>query len=59
MPKTLGIFKSPYKTPDEVIYEIANNKAKQNQLLYNLLDENNKKSRPKKSLIQTLKEKIG
>ena len=58
MPKTLGIFKSPYKTPDEVIYEIAGNKAKQNQLLYNLLDENNKKMKPKTSIIDKLKEKL-
>lgn len=44
MPKKLGIFKSQYKTPDEVIYEIANNKEKQNDMLYKLLNENNKKS---------------
>lgn len=41
MPKTLGIFrKAPYKTPDEVIYEIANNKDKQNQMLYRMLKQN-------------------
>ena len=37
MPKTLGIFPSRYRTPDEIIYEIAQNKDKQNQMLYNLL----------------------
>lgn len=56
MPRTLGIFKSPYKTPDEIIYEIADNKAKQNQLLYNLLDENNKVS--KQPLLQRVKAKF-
>ena len=39
MPKTFGLFKSRYKTPDEFIYEIAQNKDKQNQLLYNLLKD--------------------
>jgi hypothetical protein len=43
MPKTFGVFKSSYKTPDEVIYEIANNKDQQNQHLFKLLKENNKK----------------
>lgn len=41
MPKTFGLFKSPYKTPDEIIYDIADNKQKQNDLLLNLLKENN------------------
>lgn len=40
MPKQLGFMKSPYKTPDEWIYEVAQNKSKQNQLLYNLLKRN-------------------
>ena len=44
MPRTLGIIKSKYKTPDEMIYEIAEKKEKQNQLLYDLLKENNRKS---------------
>lgn len=48
MPKTLGVFKSQYKTPDEIIYEIAGNKDSQNQLLYNLLDEVNKEREKKK-----------
>lgn len=39
MPKTFGLFKSRYKTPDEFIYEIAQNKDKQNQYLFNLLKE--------------------
>jgi SNF2 family DNA or RNA helicase len=40
MPKTLGIIpKSPYKTPDQVIYEIAHNKDKQNQMLYKAIKE--------------------
>lgn len=47
MPKTLG-FKSRYKTPDELIYEIANNKDKQNKLLYDLLKKNHKKLKPNK-----------
>ena len=42
MPKTLGIIKSKYKTPDEAIYEIAENKRKQNELLTNLLKDMNK-----------------
>lgn len=37
MPRTLGVFKSGYRTPDEMIYEIAQNKDKQNQVLFNLL----------------------
>lgn len=45
MPRTLGIFKSSVKTPDEVIYEIANNKDKQNQLLFNLLKQSQRKQR--------------
>lgn len=39
MPKTLGIFKSNKKTPDEVIYEIAQKKDAQNKLLFDLLKE--------------------
>lgn len=42
MPKTLGVFKSPYKTPDEIIYNIANTKDAQNQLLFDLLRESSK-----------------
>lgn len=57
MPKTMGIFKSPYQTPDEVIYGIADNKAKQNQLLYDLLKENNK-SPQQASKFQLFKNKI-
>lgn len=40
MPKTFGVFKSSYKTPDEIIYEIAQNKDKQNQILFKLLKSN-------------------
>lgn len=43
MPKTFGIFPSRYKTPDEFIYEVAQNKDKQNQLLFNLLREEQKR----------------
>ncbi|MGL5715944.1 MAG: SNF2-related protein, partial [Paraclostridium sp.] len=43
MPKKMGVFKDKVKTPDEVIYEIANNKSKQNQLLYDLLLEDRRK----------------
>lgn len=39
MPKTFGLFKSPYATPDEMIYEIAQNKARQNQMLYDKLKQ--------------------
>lgn len=56
MPKTFGIFKSPYKTPDEVIYGIADNKARQNQLLYDLLKDNNKA--PRKSKFQSFKDRF-
>jgi CO dehydrogenase/acetyl-CoA synthase epsilon subunit len=45
MPKTLGIFPSSYKTPDEFIYEISQNKNKQNERLYKLLKESRKTSR--------------
>ena len=56
MPKTFGVFKSPYQTPDEVIYSIADNKAKQNQYLYDLLKENHRE--PEKSRFQKFKDKI-
>jgi len=39
MPKTLGIFPSRLKTPDEVIYNIQENKDKQNQKLYDLMKD--------------------
>lgn len=39
MPKFLGLFPSKYKTPDEFIYEIAQNKDRQNKMLYDLLRE--------------------
>lgn len=45
MPKTLGIIPSQYRTPDEMIYEIAENKDHQNKLLFDLLKENNKKNK--------------
>lgn len=54
MPKNMGIFKSKYKTPDEIIYEIAKNKSDQNKLLYDLLDENNRIKNKKKSLLSRL-----
>jgi len=37
MPKTFGFIPSRYRTPDEFIYEIAQNKDRQNHMLYNLL----------------------
>jgi hypothetical protein len=43
MPNTLKVFKSRYRTPDEFIYEVAQNKGKQNQLLYDTLKKNRKK----------------
>lgn len=39
MPKTFGLFKSRIATPDEFIYEIAQRKDKQNQLLFKLLEQ--------------------
>lgn len=39
MPKTLGIFKSNLKTPDEFVYEIAQNKDQQNRKLYDLMEK--------------------
>jgi hypothetical protein len=45
MPKTLGVFKSSTKTPDEFIYEISKNKEKQNKMLYDLLKKQDKKGR--------------
>lgn len=46
MPKTLGLFPSRYKTPDEIIYQIAQNKDQQNQLLFNLLrDQQNRQNK--------------
>jgi SNF2 family DNA or RNA helicase len=47
MPRTLGIFPSRYKTPDEFIYEIAQNKDRQNQLLFNLLREEQRRQEGK------------
>jgi len=52
MPKTFGIFKSPYKTPDEFIYEIANNKERQNKLLFDLLKDGRKKQDAKNRRVQ-------
>lgn len=49
MPKTLGIFKSKYRTPDEFIYEVAQNKDKQNQLLFDVLKENKQKELRRKN----------
>lgn len=49
MPKTFGLFKSPYRTPDEMIYEIADNKEQQNKVLLDLLKENNR-DREKKNM---------
>ena len=49
MPKTFGLFKSPYKTPDEIIYEIADNKEAQNKVLLDLLKENNRDRERKSS----------
>jgi SNF2 family DNA or RNA helicase len=45
MPKTLGIIKSRYRTPDEFIYDIAQNKERQNKLMYDLLKEDRKKNK--------------
>lgn len=42
MPKTLGVIPSPYKTPDEMIYEIAGIKERQNKLLFDLLKKGKK-----------------
>jgi hypothetical protein len=53
MPKTLGIFKSSLKTPDEFIYEISKNKEKQNKLLYDLLKDQNRNKGKKKSFFNS------
>lgn len=45
MPKKMGVIKDRLKTPDEVIYEIANNKDRQNKLLHDLLTEYQKKQK--------------
>lgn len=45
MPKTFGLFPSRYKTPDELIFEIAQNKEKQNQYLFDLLKEHKEKKK--------------
>lgn len=50
MPKTFGIFPSRYKTPDEFIYEIAQNKDRQNQLLFNLLKDQQRREESKGGL---------
>ena len=42
MPKKFGIIPSRLKTPDEKIYEIANNKNVQNQEFYNFLRKHQK-----------------
>lgn len=45
MPKTFGIFRSSIRTPDEFIYQIQENKDRQNQMLYDLLKQyQNKKN---------------
>jgi SNF2 family DNA or RNA helicase len=45
MPKTFGIFKSRIKTPDEFIYEIAQRKDQQNEMLRQLLLEGQRRQR--------------
>lgn len=40
MPKKWGLFKSKIKTPDEVVYEIANRKSKQNKVLQDFMKDN-------------------
>ena len=45
MPKTLGLFKSRYRTPDELMYDIAQNKDQQNQRLLRLLKEEQSKQK--------------
>lgn len=42
MPRKFGVIKNPIRTPDEMIYDIADNKDSQNQLLFKLLRNNNK-----------------
>jgi len=44
MPRRLfGMLPPKYKSPDEVIYDIANRKEQQNKILQNLMKENHKK----------------
>lgn len=39
MPKSFGLFRNRLETPDEFIYNIAEKKNKQNQLLFRLLEQ--------------------
>jgi len=57
MPKTLGIIKSRYKTPDEFIYGIAQNKDKQNKLLFDLMHENAMELNKKRKAAEAAKAK--
>lgn len=50
MPKTLGIFPSKYKTPDQFIYGVANRKNTQNEMLRKLLRKNTR--------MQTIRQKF-
>jgi hypothetical protein len=49
MPKTFGLFKSRYRTPDEFIYEVAQHKDKQNKLLFDLLKKNRRDNQMNKT----------
>ena len=60
MPKTLGIFKSSIRTPDEFIYEIAQNKQRSNDVLFSFLKDMKKKENKamKKSASEELDELV-
>ena len=62
MPKKFGILKDSRMTPDEFIYEIAQNKDKQNQVFRDLLNEVQKekfKKRKKEERTEKIKKFFG
>ena len=58
MPKTLGIFKSNLRTPDEFIYDVAKNKEQQNKMMFDLLKETRKEKLNPPGVGQKIKSKI-
>ena len=55
MPKKFGVLKNSTMTPDEFIYEIAQNKDKQNQVFRNLLNEVQKDKQKRKQRATRMK----
>jgi len=50
MPKRMGVFKPKFKTPDQFIYSVANQKAKQNNMMFDLLRSARKKQERKQKI---------